>query len=241
VAACSYPAGVEGVVNKDAALLFTWTPTDTDKVDLDLGYSWQGNLYAGDVLLGSGLSDGGTSLANTLADEGAETNVMERKTVALTHTGDYAWGGLMSFVQYERTNNRRLSEGLNGGSEGAINSDSDWDEPVLDIVSGKSELYLDRTVFGRPSALTLGMEVRHEKLDLSDYTAKGINATMTYFHNHYRDKIQSSTTRLGAYTEAATTYDLFQWDNVPEAVVSGVEGNFAMPLGDRVDVAFNGT
>ncbi|WP_418595574.1 FepA family TonB-dependent siderophore receptor [Ponticoccus sp. (in: a-proteobacteria)] len=385
VVECSYPAGVEGVVNKDATLLFSWTPTDTDKVDLEFGYSRQGNIYAGDVLLGSGLTEGGTSFADSLADEGAETNVMERKTFALTHTGDYAWGGLMSFVQYERTNNRRLSEGLNGGGEGAINSDSDWDEAVLDIVSGKSELYLDRTVFGRPSALTLGMEVRYEKLDLSDYTANGIsfdygntsadpdqndpvteqlnvglyyehnieatdrltltpsvrldwadsfghnwsgglnasyaltpewtinggiakafkspslyqmseqyvyrtrgngcpyyidgagnldrysqcvvlgndnlkpetsinkeigiayagangiNATLTYFHNDYRDKIQSSTTRLGSFTDGGTTYNMFQWDNVPEAVVSGVEGSFAMPLGDRFDLAINGT
>ncbi|APZ51826.1 FepA family TonB-dependent siderophore receptor [Salipiger abyssi] len=376
---CSYDAGNEGVVNKDATLLLSWEPSDRNKFDFELGWSRQGNLFAGDTQLGGRLSSDGDTIIDDLADDGEETNVMERGTFAFTHTGTYGWGETKSYLQYEHTENTRLSEGAAGGGEGAINSTSDWDTAILEAIAAKSEAYIDQTVFGRPSALTLGAEVRWEKLDLTDYSAfvditnadgsidstdadgiteqttiglyledniewtdrltltpalrvdwadtfgtnvsgglnasyeltsewtvkggvakafkapnlyqlsdtyvyttrgrgcpypyyvdgpcyvlgnddldpetsvnteigvayngdNGINATLTWFHNDYRDKIQAGTEQIGTTTLAdGRTARLFQWQNVPESEVEGLEGSFSMPLGERVSLSVNGT
>ncbi|WP_353474747.1 FepA family TonB-dependent siderophore receptor [Salipiger sp. H15] len=376
---CTYPAGSEGVVNKDASLLLRWTPSDRNSVDLELGWSRQGNLYAGDSLLSNALGSGGTDLINELASDAEETNVMERGTLALTHNGSYGWGETMSYLQYEHTDNRRLGEAGAGGSEGRINGE-DWDSALLQAISGKSEAYVGHTLLGRPSALTLGAELRHEKLDLGDYSSfatvesdefdpaggaevteqttiglyledniewtdrltltpsvrldhadtfgynwsgglnasyainsswtlkggvarafksptlyqlsenyvyvtsgngcpypyqgngpcyvlsnpdldpetsinkeigvqysgeTGINATLTYFHNDYHDKIQAGTEQVGSalvYQRGAWREGrLYQWENIPNSRVQGLEGSFAAPLGERLSLAINGT
>ncbi|MFT3689148.1 FepA family TonB-dependent siderophore receptor [Paenirhodobacter sp.] len=383
----TYPAGMEGVVNKDATVRLSWEPTQQDKFDLDLGMSRQGNIYAGDVLLGGSLGEGGRPLIGELANEGKETNVMRRRTGALTHTGDYGWGRVNSYLQWENTKNTRLSEGMNGSGEGAIDSDADWDTARMTIWSGRSEVIFDRQIFGRTSAITLGAEMRQEKLDLSDYEPNVINfdfghyrpdpsqndpitkqlnvglyaeanipwndrltltpsirydwadtfgtnlsggmnaayqltpewqikggiarafkspnlyqqseqyayrtggggcpyfvdetgtvqryvrcamlgnqdlkpetsinkeigvafnganevsATLTYFHNNYHDKIQASPNRLGTSVDSVTgeVWNVFKWDNIPDAVVSGLEGSVAFPVHERVKVAINGT
>lgn len=381
----TYPAGMEGVVNKDVTLRLTWEPSDSDKFDFDLGFSRQGNIYAGDILLGNGLGPGGGTLIGDLANEDAETSVMRRRTAAVTHTGDYAWGRMSSYLQYEDTDNTRLSEGMNGGGEGQIDDDSTWDTARMGIWSGRTEAVLERQLLGRASAITFGAEARYERLDLSRYEPNlidfdfgntsadpsqndpittqlnfglyaeanihwndqltltpsfradwadtfgtnlsaslnatwqltpeweikggiarafksptlyqlseqyvyrtrgggcpyyidgtgalarysncvmlgnkdlapetslnkeigiaytgdnGVSATLTYFHNDYHDKIQASTLRAGSTTIGGTTYNVFLWDNVPDAVVSGLEGSLSFPIQDRVSVAINGT
>ncbi|WP_341485748.1 FepA family TonB-dependent siderophore receptor [Thioclava sp. GXIMD4215] len=379
---CSYDAGMEGVVNKDATLRLSWAPTDTDKFDFDLGYSHQSNEYAGDTQLGGRVTSTGDSTVDALADEGAETNTMERSTFGVTHHGDYNWGRTMNYLQYEHTKNRRLSEGTAGSSEGTINATDTWDTAILDAVAAKSEAYIDHYVLGRPSAITLGAEMRWERLDLSDYssfsslttedgaidtanadpvteqttlglyledniqwnealtltpglrvdyadtfginisgglnasyalssewTLKGgvarafksptlyqlsdsyvystsgngcpypyyrngpcyvignsdldpehsinteigvaysgtnqINGTLTYFHNFYKDKIQAGTDQVGTvsiYRNGAwTDARLYQWTNIPDAEVSGLEGSFAAPLAQNLSLSVNGT
>ncbi|SDG07244.1 FepA family TonB-dependent siderophore receptor [Alloyangia pacifica] len=375
---CSRDAGSEGVVNKDATLALRWEPSDRNRFDFELGWSRQGNLYAGDTQLGSRLTDDPDSLVTQLSDDGEETNVIKRGTFAITHNGSYGWGETMSYLQYERSDNTRLSEGPAGGSEGTINSTDEWDTALLQAISGKSEAYLDRSFLGRPSALTLGTELRYEKLDLSDYSSfssitsndgsidttdgdditeqltlglyledniewtdrltltpsvrvdwadtfgmtmsgglnasydltsewtvkggiakafkaptlyqqsgryvyvtrgngcpypyvgdgpcyvlgnddldpetsinteigvaysglNGINATLTYFHNDYRDKIQAGTEQVGTTSVGSNTARLYQWQNVPESTVEGLEGSFAMPLGERLSLTVNGT
>ncbi len=169
VESCSRDAGNEGVVNKDATLLLSWEPSDRNKFDFELGWSRQGNLFAGDTQLGGRLTDDPDSIVGQLADDGEETNVMERSVAAITHTGTYGWGSTRSYLQYEYTDNSRLSEGPAGGGEGSINSTSDWDTAILQAIAAKSEAYIDRSFFGRPAAMTLGAELRYETLDLSDY------------------------------------------------------------------------
>lgn len=194
-------AGSEGVVNKDATLLLSFTPNAADKFDLEFGISRQGNLYAGDTQLSGQLGDSGDSLINQLADEGAETNVMTRKTAALTHHGDYSWGSIMSYVQYENTENHRLAEGTTGGVEGTISTSSSWDTAVLEAVSGKTEVYLDNMYGSIPSALTLGAEVRWEKLDLSEYSSF---ATLTATDGSYDSTDGDPVTEqlnIGLYVE----------------------------------------
>lgn len=375
---CGYDAGNEGVVNKDASLLLRWTPSDRNSFDFDLGWSRQGNLYAGDKLLGGGLTESGGTIVDDLAEDGEETNVMERGTFAITHNGSYGWGETMSYLQYEHTDNTRLTEGPAGGVEGQINATDDWDTAILQAIAGKSEAYINNSFLGRPSALTLGAELRYEKLDLSDYNSfvditsddgsidstagddvndqltiglyledniewtdrltltpsvrldwadtfgttmsgglnasyaitsewtvkggiakafksptlyqlsdryvyttrgngcpypyvgdgpcyvlgnddldpetsinteigiayagmNGINATLTYFHNDYRDKIQAGTQQVGSTVVDGNEARLYRWENIPESMVEGLEGSFAMPLGETLSLAVNGT
>ena len=377
----SYAAGAEGVINKDLTALLTFAPSGANSYDFELGYSRQGNIYAGDAQLGARLDGTPDTEIETLAEEGAETSVMKRITAAATHNGSYEWADTKSYLQYEHTNNRRLTEGLNGGGEGSINSTSDYDTAKLDAVTAKTEATMERLLLNRNASVTLGGELRYERLDLSDYTlrglefdygdtnadaddndpissqlniglfaesniewndrltitpsvrvdwantfgtnlsgslnasyalssnwtvkggvarafkspnlyqlsetyvygtrgrgcpyqadgtrlsncrvlgnpdldpetsinkeiglaysaANGVNATLTYFHNDYRNKIQAGTVRVGEITEGGTTYNVFQWDNIPESVVSGLEGSFAAPLRHNLDFSVNGT
>lgn len=62
----------------------------------------------------------------------------------------------------------------------------------------------------------------------------GIDGSLTFFHNDYKNRISSGQFQ---YNPDATTNRLFRWDNQAKAVISGIEGNFSTPLGDRF--AFN--
>jgi Outer membrane receptor for ferrienterochelin and colicins len=370
---CISPAGQEGVINKDLTAALDWRPNADNKFVFELGYSRQGNLYAGDAQLGTGTAD-----TELLA--GTETNTMKRGKASISHEGRYAWGDLDSYIQYERTDNRRLTEGTAGGGEGRINTTTEYDESTLDVLSAKSEADIETRFFGKDMALTVGTEFRYEKLDISNisfssinyadgttyvpenlkpeqstlglyaegnilatdrltispairldvadtfgtnlsgainanyeinsewtvkggiarafkapnlyqltdgyiYTtngngcpypykrngpcyvlgnsdldpetswnkeigfayagAQGINATLTYFHNDYKDKIQSGTTQIASIDvqgrSGTTTGRVYQWENVPDSEVSGLEGSFQAPLGDRLNMSVNAT
>ncbi len=70
----------------------------------------------------------------------------------------------------------------------------------------------------------------------------GYHASLTYFHNDYKDKVVSGFTPVGQTpgtpgAQPVQPARIFQWENAPEAVVQGIEGNFNVPLlGDRGDV-----
>ncbi|WP_394004491.1 TonB-dependent siderophore receptor [Luteimonas sp. WGS1318] len=67
----------------------------------------------------------------------------------------------------------------------------------------------------------------------------GHQASLTYFHNAYADKIVAGFVPVGTTpgTPAAGPARIFQWENAPDAVVQGLEGNLVVPLlGDRGDV-----
>lgn len=61
------------------------------------------------------------------------------------------------------------------------------------------------------------------------YKQGNINASATYFHSDYKNKIVAGTTALRSDAVALRgvnyTYNLLKWENTPEAVVSGLEGN----------------
>ncbi|WP_205910508.1 FepA family TonB-dependent siderophore receptor [Rhizobium sp. FY34] len=67
----------------------------------------------------------------------------------------------------------------------------------------------------------------------------GWNAGLTYFHNDYRNRISPSTIAVAGLSTAAV--NVYQWDNVPEAVVSGLEGNVSVPLHEKLTWATNFT
>ena len=64
----------------------------------------------------------------------------------------------------------------------------------------------------------------------------GYHASLTYFHNDYEDKIVAGYVPVGQ-TGGTPPARIFRWENAPEAIVEGFEGNFNVPLlGDRGDV-----
>ncbi len=59
----------------------------------------------------------------------------------------------------------------------------------------------------------------------------GLSATLTAFHNDYRDKIQASLEPLGTYPIGGGDFaQYFQWINIPRAVVAGIEGSLSAEL-----------
>ena len=63
----------------------------------------------------------------------------------------------------------------------------------------------------------------------------GWQASLTYFHNDYKDKIEAGYVPVG--TTTLGTGRVFRWENAPKAVVQGLEGNLVAPLlGDRGEV-----
>ncbi|SFQ95207.1 FepA family TonB-dependent siderophore receptor [Poseidonocella sedimentorum] len=154
------PAGMEGVENKDVSLRLSWTPDDMHRLDVDVSKSRQSNIYAGDRQLNS-TSD----TTEALAEEGAETNRMERLTLALTHRGTYDFGRSNSYVQWEKTDNSRYAEGLAGGGEGRITDALDWVTIHHETLSAKSEWILSGQILGRDATHTFGGELRHERLE----------------------------------------------------------------------------
>ena len=156
--ACLPAAGREGVVNKDASALFTWEVAPGQEIDFEFGYSRQGNIFAGDRQL-TAVND----VLEELAGDGAETNSMTRRTFAITHRGTYDFGDSMSYLQWENTRNTRNIEGTAGGSEGAITS-TEKGTIKLDNVTARSEWTLPLQYGSIDHSLTLGGEVRYEKM-----------------------------------------------------------------------------
>ena len=68
----------------------------------------------------------------------------------------------------------------------------------------------------------VGLEWKHE----------GYQAGVTWFRNDYRDKIEAGY--LPGGTSVTGTTDVYKWENVPKAVVEGLEGTFNMPISETV-------
>jgi len=163
-ATASTAAGREGVKNKDVDTLLRWTPVSGQIFDLDFGYSRQGNIYAGDTQTSaSATSTAGATGSNPASFLGKETNVMTRYKYSAGHKGDWTFGKTNTYLQYEKTLNKRLDEGLVGGAEGNINSD-DWHVAQLDSYAFHSEL--NRPIeLGVRQMLTGGIEWNYQRLD----------------------------------------------------------------------------
>lgn len=69
------------------------------------------------------------------------------------------------------------------------------------------------------------------------YKKDHLNASLTYFRNDYKDKIAAGDTVL-AQAQARNnrgnmvTANLLQWENIPKALVEGVEGSVSLDYGD---------
>lgn len=68
----------------------------------------------------------------------------------------------------------------------------------------------------------IGLEWKHE----------GYQAGVTWFRNDYRNKIEAGYLPEG--TSSTGTTDVYKWENVPKAVVEGLEGTLNIPFSDTV-------
>ena len=109
--ASALPAGREGVSNRDLGGRLSWKLSPANTLEFDASYSRQSNIYAGDT------QNNGT---NAVVEDmyGEETNRITKNTYAVTHKGKYDFGTSLSYVQLSETANRRIQEGLVGGTEG---------------------------------------------------------------------------------------------------------------------------
>jgi ferric enterobactin receptor len=157
------PAGREGVKNKDVNGQLRWDFAPMNSLELEAGYSRQGNLYAGD-----------TQNTNTNAlvkkNYGKETNRLYRQNYALTWNGGWDNGvTTTTYAQYEHTRNTRNNEGLAGGTEGIFSDENFSNIDLADVLlHSEVNLPLDLLV---NQTLTLGSEWNQQRMkDLASNT-----------------------------------------------------------------------
>lgn len=63
----------------------------------------------------------------------------------------------------------------------------------------------------------------------------GLTGSMTYFHNSFQDRIAPGLTVRGLREDGGS---ILRWENTPEAVIEGLEGNVSTDFGGG-DFAFN--
>ncbi|MFC7704765.1 FepA family TonB-dependent siderophore receptor [Plastorhodobacter daqingensis] len=81
----------------------------------------------------------------------------------------------------------------------------------------------------------------NKEIGLAYNGVNGVDAGLTYFHNDYKDRIASGMVPVGVTTGGTNFAQVFRWENVPEAVVSGLEGNLRLPMGDAFALTANAT
>ena len=190
------PAGREGVRNKDVNGLLSWKMTPEQTLDLEAGFSRQGNIYTGDT-------QNTNSNANVKSMLGHETNILYRENFALTHRGEWDFGSSLAYLQYAKTRNSRINEGLAGGTEGIFSS-TDFYTSVLRDLTAHGEVSLPLHA-GVDQVLTLGTEWVESRLDdpsanTQTTTAGGSVAGLT------------STNR--STTSSARIFSVFAEDNI---------------------------
>lgn len=93
-----------------------------------------------------------------------------------------------------------------------------------------------------------------------EFQKNGYQTSLTYFHNHYTNKITASDYAFDDFTvkgnsasaaggrgsgrngaASATQYSLLEWVNTPSATIAGIEGNLVIPLHDTLKWSTNFT
>jgi len=71
----------------------------------------------------------------------------------------------------------------------------------------------------------------------------GVNAGITYFHNDYKNRIGTGNVApeyvLSSEEGGEANVQVFQWYNIPEAVIRGLEGNLQFNLSDSIQWSTN--
>ncbi|RPD88208.1 FepA family TonB-dependent siderophore receptor [Luteimonas sp. 100069] len=155
----TFPAGREGVRNRNLAAKLLWEIAPGQRIDLGAGFSRQGNLYAGDT-------QNTNSNAEVLERIGDETNRVYRRTVDLSHRGEYgASTRSLVYAALEQTRNTRLLEGLAGGTEGIFIVDGGFGDIDLRTLTLHGEVNHTITGDSVDHVLTFGAEWADSRLD----------------------------------------------------------------------------
>src|SRR5690606_671598 len=70
-----------------------------------------------------------------------------------------------------------------------------------------------------------------------EYQANGWVAGLTYFRNDYKNKIDSGLSPVGNASGGSGDYAnaaIYQWENIPKALVEGLEGTLTIPLSEQL-------
>ena len=157
-------AGREGVKNKDINALLSWNANDANHFDLELGWSEQANIFAGDQQN----SKGSTADEDYVKLINGNTNTMTRTAFALTHLGDYDKFRTKSYIQYDKTDNDRVDEGLFGGWEGSFdkyqNRDITRSTATLKNINLHTEASIPISGDKIQQNLTVGADYKYQKL-----------------------------------------------------------------------------
>lgn len=194
----SRAAGREGVENKDIAGRLAWQLSDAQTLIFDASSGRQGNEYAGDTQNSNVDPSNPNSNSTINALIGEETNTIYRDSYALTHEGKWAWGDSKLIAQFDKTKNKRLTEGLAGSTEGAINSLDKKDTSNLETLrfSGETNIPLN---IGLPQVLTVGAEWIEDKFKDTANTKQGEGSYGDELVSGDRTKMQSRI--ASAYVE----------------------------------------
>lgn len=78
----------------------------------------------------------------------------------------------------------------------------------------------------------------NKEIGLEFHDNEGLVAGLTYFRNDYRDKIDSGISPIGQAIDGKGNFKnskIFQWQNVPKAVVEGFEGSLTVPVTSAIN------
>lgn len=92
--------------------------------------------------------------------------------------------------------------------------------------------------FGGSACYLMGNDDLKEETSINkeigiEFLRNGYQAGVTYFHNDYRNKIESGTHSLGN-ADGGRNATIYQWENVPKALVEGLEGTLNIPVTDAI-------
>ncbi len=74
-----------------------------------------------------------------------------------------------------------------------------------------------------------------------EFKRDGWLAGLTWFRNDYRNKIEAGYSPISQTGTGTVTTDIYQWENIPKAVVEGLEGTINVPVSDTVNWTNNMT
>ncbi len=155
----TFPAGREGVRNRNAAAKLLWDVLPGHRIDVGAGFSRQGNLYAGDT-------QNTNRNPEVLKWIDAETNRLYRRTFDISHRGEYGQATRsLAYAAVEKTRNTRLLEGLAGGTEGIFIVDGGFGDIDLRTLTLHGEVNHTMTGDSVDHVLTVGAEWVDSRLE----------------------------------------------------------------------------
>ncbi|HWJ70560.1 MAG TPA: FepA family TonB-dependent siderophore receptor [Sphingobium sp.] len=208
------PGGREGVENKDINGMLRFTPGQGQRLDLEAGFSRQGNEYAGEYQIGGGTAP----ILSTLIGE--ETNLRKRATGSLNYQGDFSFATAKLIVQYEHTKDTRLNEGQAGAGFGTISDPPSFSSSTTRNWFANGSLDIPFETGGLTHVTTIGGEFRYEYLNDPRNVANDLVVTNPDF--------DLTGYMSGDPTSSADTFAGYIEDNI-------IAGNWTVTPGVRFD------